>query len=187
MSAAPADGTVTDLPVAYADTRAAQLGFSLTAPAQPALAESAGTVGEIAIALRLLGASHQVIVDDGRRRICETLACLPGETGDRPASLEQSGYRFTSRIDVHSPVSMADLVGDVARTVVERRAAGLPALLGRFPGEPNAVTAIAVAPADDHRVSWQTWHTYPQSGEVVVTTSTLDHESVTATAEGLIR
>ena len=49
--------------------------------------------------------------------------------------------------------------------------------MGRFPGEPHAVTAI-VSESTDDSISWHTWHTYPQAGEVVVTTSVIQRGAV---------
>ena len=51
--------------------------------------------------------------------------------------------------------------------------AGTPALLGRFPRHPLAVTAL-FAQVDNTMVTWQTWHVYPQSGEIVETRSELN-------------
>ncbi|ACY20026.1 hypothetical protein Gbro_0704 [Gordonia bronchialis DSM 43247] len=181
MSTADSGGSTdlgpTEIDVAYADTSAAQLGFSLEAPEQPALAECSADFDGITISLRLLGASHQVIVDDGHQRLCETVACLPEMTSALPESYQGSSYYFASHVDVVEADALADLVDDLGTRVADRRADGLPALLGRFPGEPHAVTAI-ISDADAETISWHTWHTYPQAGEVVVTTSVIQRGAV---------
>ncbi|MGK5557944.1 DUF2617 family protein, partial [Actinomadura kijaniata] len=49
------------------------------------------------------------------------------------------------------------------------------ALVGVFPGSPHAVTALAVDPAapasGPDALGWRTWHTYPQTQEIVMTVS----------------
>ncbi|MET9201508.1 DUF2617 family protein [Gordonia sp. NPDC003585] len=174
--ASPPDGS-TELAVAFADTSAGQLGYSLTAPEQPALATSSGELGGITVSLRLLGASHQVIVDDGNQHLCETVACLPEVTSALPESFQHLDYYFASRVDAVHPDALADLVDDLHRRVADRIAEGMPALIGHFPGAPHAVTAI-VADDEPDAISWHTWHTYPQAGEVVLTTSRLGRGAV---------
>ncbi len=49
--------------------------------------------------------------------------------------------------------------------------------MGRFPGEPHAVTAI-VSESTDDSISWHTWHTYPKAAEVVITSSRIDRGPV---------
>ena len=172
----------TELPVAFVDTRADQLGFSLTAAPVEPLARVDHAFGALTVSLRLLGASHQVVVADhgagadgsaGPRRLCETVACLPGVRAGVPDTLRRPGYRFVSRTDTYDDESLASVVGRLIGTVDSCAAAGQPALLGRFPGDPTATTAIT-ATFRDGQVCWQTWHTYPQSGEVVYTSSAFD-------------
>lgn len=163
--------TRTDLRVPFADTRASQLGFSLTTGVLESLARLDHTVGSVTVSLRLLGASHQVIVDDGVQQLCETVACLPGIQTGLP-DVDDDGYRFTASTQAHDIPSLRRFVRDLATIVDVHAAAGRPALLGHFPGEEDAVTAI-IATVDADRVGWRTWHTYPQSGEVVVTETSM--------------
>ncbi|GAA1482240.1 DUF2617 family protein [Gordonia sinesedis] len=163
--------TRTDLRVPFADTRADHLGFSLTTGALEPLARLDRTVGSVTVSLRLLGASHQVIVDDGLRQICETVACLPGIQAGLP-DVDDDGYRFTASTQAHDAASLRGVVADLATIVDAHAATGQPALLGHFPGEEDAVTAI-IATVDADRVGWRTWHTYPQSGEVVITETSM--------------
>jgi hypothetical protein len=54
------------------------------------------------------------------------------------------------------------------------RFADLPnALGGVFPGSPDALTVLS-AGADGPRVTWSTWHTYPQTAEIVMTQTVLE-------------
>ncbi|MBD0861602.1 DUF2617 family protein [Gordonia sp. zg691] len=161
------------LAVTYADTSAAQLGFSLSAPLQEPLAQEDGEIDGISVSVRLLGASHQVLVEDGSQRICETVACLPEVTSALPQSFQESGYYFRSRIEQATPDQFAALVEQLAARVTEQMATGHPSVMGRFPGEPLAVTVI-VTESSDNTVTWHTWHTYPQAGEVVITSSRID-------------
>ena len=128
-----------------------------------------GRRGRLELRLRLLGASHQVICGD----LTETVACLPGHPPHLPDALhdETAGYRFTATV--------LRPAGDGLRTrVAALRAelAGDPyALVGVFPGDEDAVTALAVRPAPpDGSVAWRTWHAYPQTNELVLTETVVE-------------
>ncbi|MEV0154197.1 DUF2617 family protein [Micromonospora sp. NPDC050686] len=153
------------LDVPYVDTSAAELSLALGGPERPAL-----HVREVALPdgarlrLRLLGASHQVVYGD----LTETVACLPGRRPALPETLhdETAGYRFTATV--------LRPAGDGLRTRVAALRAELAddpyALVGLFPGDPDAVTALAVRPDPPAgRVAWRTWHAYPRTNELVVT------------------
>lgn len=165
------------LAVAYADTSASQLGFSLSAPLQEPLAQEDREIDGITVSVRLLGASHQVLVEDGVQRICETVACLPEVTSALPESFQESGYYFSSRVEHVNPDQLAALVEQLSVRVTEQLATGHPCVMGRFPGEPHAVTAI-VSESTDDSISWHTWHTYPKAAEVVITSSRIDRGPV---------
>lgn len=154
------------LEVPFIDVRADELQWSLTLGDQPILAHRLLEVGDFWVELRVLGASHQVVVErDGKRLWCETLACeLDGEA-QMPAEYDEPGYRFVSRID--RPEAFAQEV-----TALLDRVAAVPgALIAEFPGEPHAFTAIE--PVHSPAPGWRTWHTYPQSGEIVATETSL--------------
>ncbi|WP_210754415.1 DUF2617 family protein [Gordonia paraffinivorans] len=170
-------GPIATLSVAYADTSAARLGFSLDAPLQDPLAVRDAEIDGITVSVRLLGTSHQVVLDDGVHRICETVACLPEVASAVPESFQQTGYHFTSRVEQATPDRFAPLVEQLTALVTERSAAGFPCVLGVFPGHPHAVTAI-VTDASPEEISWRTWHAYPNAGEVVVTASHLTRDRV---------
>ncbi|MCW3840215.1 DUF2617 family protein [Micromonospora yasonensis] len=154
-----------DLDAPYVDTRAADLSLSLGGPERPALHVRELTLpGGWRLRLRLLGASHQVVCGD----LTETVACLPGRPPHLPDTLhdESAGYRFTATV--------LRPAGDGLRTRVAALRAELAddpyALVGVFPGDVDAVTALAVRPAPPAgSVAWRTWHAYPQTNELVLT------------------
>ncbi|MGW5672428.1 DUF2617 family protein [Micromonospora sp. NPDC003776] len=154
-----------DLDAPYVDTRAADLSLSLGGPERPALHVRELTLpGGLRLRLRLLGASHQVILGD----LTETVACLPGRPPHLPDTLhdESAGYRFTATV--------LRPAGDGLRTRVAALRAELAddpyALVGVFPGDVDAITALAVRPQPPvGSVAWRTWHAYPQTNELVLT------------------
>jgi hypothetical protein len=134
----------------YADTTAGDLSFALGLPELPAL----HVLRLPGLELRLLGASHQVVwtTVDGERCV-ETVACLPGREPHLPSTMDSPGYAFASGVE---PLSMAPRWRELA--------ADPHALVGVFPGVPDAVTALRVDEG-----GWRTWHAYPQTGELVTT------------------
>ncbi len=104
--------------------------------------------------------------------LSEVVACLPGVEGHLPERLSTSwtggSYAFSSErlaltAEEHERRSTA-LLG--------RLAAEPDALAGVFPGLPNAFTAIRCRVAGV-ALGWETWHSYPQTGELVHTASRL--------------
>jgi len=159
--------------VPYVDTSAAALGLWLDLPRQPALQELKLRVEGIAVELRVLGASHQVVAGG----LTETVACLPGLAPSPlpPARAEVvAGMRhaFASRVETLRPGRLRLRAAELR----ERCEADERALAGVFPGSPDAVTAIGCAPVTAGRggVSWWTVHVYPGSGEVVTTQTLLE-------------
>lgn len=156
----------------YVDTTAADLCFALGLPEQPALhvldlplPASVGGPAAGALRLRLLGASHQAVLRTGDSVLVETVACLPGLPRDLPAAVDDAdGYQFAARVRRLSPVDVAAEVGGLRRRLTDDP----QALVGVFPGSPDALTALR-ADFDDHRIRWSTWHAYPQTGELVET------------------
>ncbi|MFF4809133.1 DUF2617 family protein [Micromonospora chersina] len=154
----------------YVDTRAADLSLALGGPEHPALHVREVTLpGGLRLRLRLLGASHQVICGD----LTETVACLPGRPPHLPDALhdETAGYRFTATV--------LRPAGDGLRTRVAALRADLAddpyALVGVFPGDEDAITALAVRPAPPAgSVAWRTWHAYPQTNELVLTETVVE-------------
>ncbi|MFI6106916.1 DUF2617 family protein [Streptomyces sp. NPDC051310] len=153
----------------YLDTDADQLSFTLGRPAHEALAVRDLTIGGTEVQLRLLGASHQVFAGPVR----ETVACLPGVAGGLPAAAEQDfddwAYRFTAEVGLFAPAEFSARVARI-RSLAEDHPR---ALHGVFPGSPEAVTALTVE-RQGPGLSWQTWHTYPQSRRIVATHTRLE-------------
>lgn len=205
-----------ELEVGYCDTRAEDLGWSLDLEPQPALAARELAGSGFLVELRLLGASHQVVVRAGPDRgpdagpaaspadgpldgpdaspahspvdgptltpisgrvpgldsgpIClETLACIPDRTDPVPPEtridLGRWRYTFRSNLRRHGPADFARLLAGIEREAES-------GILGRYPGAPGAVTAIALD-CDGPTLRWSTWHTYPGQGVIVTTHSTL--------------
>jgi len=128
--------------------------------------------------LRLLGASHQVILAAGPGECLETVACLPGRQTPLPARVAKQvagwEYEFAARIEELPPHIFAARAQELLALVE-----GHPrALAGIFPGDPSAFTAL-VAHGGRHRVLWRTWHAYPQEGRLVCTRSSLVVRSAT--------
>jgi hypothetical protein len=148
----------------FADSRAADLSLAYGLRPLPALGTHRVTLGGITVELRVLGASHQVVIGDWS----ETVACLPDRAGALPAREEQTvgdyAVRFEARCD-----RPADFATTVSRIVAEC-AADTHSLVAEFPGSPLAVTALS-ARETSAGVCWQTWHAYPQAGELVWTSS----------------
>lgn len=176
----------------YVDARAADLTWSLRSAgpaadagrgaadpmALPALAVLPVRRGTLALELHLLGASHRALLTvptaagtalvSEAETLVEIVACRPGARGPLPPTAERRvgalRYSFSSAVSRHG----ADFP-DVVAGVVD----GLPveALVGRFPGEPHALTALSAPDAGTDRLVWHTWHVYPQTHEIVETRS----------------
>ncbi|MFB4312757.1 DUF2617 family protein [Actinomadura sp. 21ATH] len=157
----------------YADTRADALSFALGLPPLDALAVLPVRSGGLALELRLLGASHQVLVEPG---FSETVACLPGDPEPLPERFrgDRGGwaYDFTAATATHDGDAAFGRAVDELLARLEGRA---DALTGTFPGSPHAVTALALTtdPSPAGRTGWHTWHAYPQTREIVMTRSRL--------------
>lgn len=152
------------LDVPYRDTCADALVFALDEPPLPALAVSTVGVHGLTVQLRLLGASHQVMAGP----VVETVACLDGREGGLPARTRRAlpGWRY--EFSAVTTVA-ADFDGEIAR-LTDRLRTRDDALSGAFPGLPGALTAIVLDP-EPRGLAWRTWHTYPQTRELVVTYS----------------
>ncbi|PSL08337.1 uncharacterized protein DUF2617 [Haloactinopolyspora alba] len=160
------------LDVPYVDTRATDLVWTLGHPVVPALTSVHVPAGPgRGLELRVLGASHQVVLDGPDDQIVETVACLPGQQPHLPEAarrrLGARDYRFRTRVDRLSAAG------------VRNRARWLRALdadgdgdtvVAAFPADPDAVTALR-ARSDSARVAWDTWHLYPNSRQIVTTST----------------
>ncbi|MTD44342.1 DUF2617 family protein [Conexibacter sp. W3-3-2] len=153
----------------YADVRAADLVLRLDRAPGPTLGTRRVRVGGLEVELGLLGHSHQVHVRGDGVALCEVLACDPGRPGDLPAVREHDRithtYRFTAEV---LPLGAADGL-DLADAV----AVDPDGLVGLFPGHVEAFTALRARAVGREAVSWETWHAYPQTDELVHTTTTV--------------
>lgn len=175
---------VLELPVAYRDARAADLGLYLDLPRQQALVARSLDVHGWGIELRILGASHQVLATRQGVVVCsETVACRPDDRpGDSslasrhhrlPRRQHQPGslgdHAFASRADRLDPETFRRRVDDLVTTL----AGCTLALSGRFPGDRWATTGLRVEATSAEELHWSGWHSYPETNEVVTTSSRL--------------
>lgn len=181
----------TALSVPYIDTSASDLVWALGVEPLAALAvhdvplsalprndepvPAGGAVDEppARLQLRLLGSSHQAVLQRGQTQLSEVVACLPGQQGALPGeqSLQLPGatYSFASRTRrLPGKAAFAVTVATIGRLAARAE----HSVVGAFPGARHALTALT-ARADAHSVRWRTWHTYPQTLEIVATTSTV--------------
>jgi hypothetical protein len=154
--------------VPYADTQAADLGWSLGGGPRDALALLQVAYGSALLELRVLGASHQAVLDTPAGRCSEVVACLPGAASGLPAEAieELPGLRYAFRAQVWQ-LTRRQLAAAVARLCSEL-GGHARAVLGVFPGVPDAVTGLRADPMPTG-IGWSTWHAYPQTAELVVT------------------
>ena len=162
-----------DLAVAYADTRASQLTWRLGLAPARALATLDVVRHGVRVELRLLGASHQLLVHDSTGAVAcsETVACdLDAAPLPRGASAGSGSYRLRTSTTRLEPGAFREHVAALVAALAPRP----DALVGRYPGDALAVTALTVEPTDGGRIAWSSWHAYPQTGELVETSSRLE-------------
>lgn len=88
---------LTTLNTAYTDTRADDLAWALGREPLPALAALDLELAGAKLQLRLLGASHQVLLEEEQGSCSETVACIPGSsTRCRSASPSASATGSTN-------------------------------------------------------------------------------------------
>lgn len=150
----------------FADTRAADLSLAYRLAPLPALGTHLVRLAGFELELRLLGASHQVVFGGWS----ETVACLSGGTGDLPPVAEAVDGDLRVRFEAVSVRLTAQELAARTAEITRVCAADDHALVGEFPGDQVAVTALAVH-AEPGGVGWRTWHSYPQTGELVETRS----------------
>ncbi|CAL9505139.1 hypothetical protein SUDANB145_03502 [Streptomyces sp. enrichment culture] len=159
---------LTTLNTAYTDTRAADLAWALGREPLPALATLEVELAEGNVELRLLGASHQVLLEEGRGICSETVACIPGSRTPLPLGVAKRvgdwEYEFAAHVELLSPDAFAGRAQELLALVSDHP----HGLVGVFPGNPYAFTALLVQ-GQVGQVSWRTWHAYPQEGRLVAT------------------
>lgn len=166
---------IVDLAVAYSDSVVDDLRFATGARQVDVLGrlDVDGWQPGSTVSLRLLGASHQAVLTTPDGEYVETLACLDDDGGAPPPDehIDRVGpmtVRFTYRIDHLDSGAFSHRVAEVVSEAAENPRM----LLGRFPGEPNAVTVLS---ADHATPRWRTVHAYPQTGAWVVTSTSMIH------------
>jgi hypothetical protein len=190
---------IAPLSVPYQNVSATDLSWSLDAPDQPPLhtkLHAADVLGAaLSVEVRILGASHQIVVRDGAGQLLcrETVACREDAPGPLPIAIEREldeGYRYEVRCEVRT---VADLQFPAWVTALCDYSADIPAAtVALFPEIPNAVTAVVVEPLPStlHGVLWRTWHTYPHSdavgggGDIVATRTVLHRAPPSSGQEG---
>lgn len=157
-----------DLP--YLDTSAEELRWSLEHDPLPALVTSR-PVG-FPLELRILGASHQVVLSrPGHVDLIETVACVPDVETVLPSpglSSTVAGsltYDLTTAVDELSAEALRDRIDQLLADLRGRPGA----LSASFPGNSYAVTALHAQFGPGGEVRWSTWHAYPQHGQLVRT------------------
>src|SRR5579884_600619 len=147
---------LTTLSTSYTDTRAGDLAWCLGGRELPALAVLDLTLGRIPVQLRLLGASHQVMLGDTAadgRRWSETVACLPGRRTPLPAQVAERfddwEYEFAARVE-SLPAHAFTARAQELLELVENHPHGLA---GVFPGDPSAFTAL-LAGSKSGQIRW---------------------------------
>ena len=158
----------------FIDTKADDLVWTLTHPLIDPLATRTVEVAGRTVELRVLGASHQVVLHSGSGELVETVACLPGVPGGLPGDAEHplpgvGDYRFGSIVESLSRAELIHRVEGVQRETSNSSGG----LLVAFPGDRLAITALHLTSGSGTSLRWRTWHAYPQSGELVTTTTTL--------------
>ncbi|GAB3694436.1 DUF2617 family protein [Nocardiopsis oceani] len=160
----------------FVDTKADDLVWTLSHSLVEPLATRTVEVPGFGVELRVLGASHQVVLrsasTDGE--LVETVACLPGVPGGLPGNAEHplpgvGDYRFDSIVESLPRAELARRVD----AIHHETSVSTGGLLVAFPGDPLAITALHLTSGSEASLRWRTWHAYPQSDELVTTTTTL--------------
>ncbi|MDT0345005.1 DUF2617 family protein [Streptomyces litchfieldiae] len=159
---------LTTIHTPFTDTRAGDLAWALGREPLPSLATLVLELAGAQVQLRVLGASHQVLLDCNEGTCSETVACMPGSTTPLPLGVSRRlgnfEYEFAARVETLSAGSFAGRAQELLALVAEHP----HGLAGLFPGDPNAFTAL-LAQRRGGQVHWRTWHAYPQERRLVAT------------------
>lgn len=159
---------LTTLKTSYTDTRAGDLAWTLGLDPLPALAKLDLELSGTQVQMRLLGASHQVLLEEPGGACSETVACMPGSSAPLPVGVSKRigawEYEFAARVETLSRGSFAGRAQELLALVADHP----HGIAGTFPGDPLAFTALLVQRVEG-QVCWRTWHSYPQEGRLVGT------------------
>ncbi|MDT0310596.1 DUF2617 family protein [Streptomyces sp. DSM 44917] len=159
---------LTTIHTAFTDTRAHDLAWALGREPLPSLATLDLDMAGARVQLRVLGASHQVLLESREGTCSETVACMPDSNTPLPLGVSKRlgnfEYEFAARVESLSAGSFAGRAQELLALVAEHP----HGLAGLFPGDPNAFTAL-LAQRRGGQVHWRTWHAYPQEGRLVAT------------------
>ncbi|MEW2084649.1 DUF2617 family protein [Streptomyces sp. NPDC005283] len=159
---------LTTLKTAYSDTSADDLAWALGREPLPALAVLDLELSGAKLQLRLLGASHQVLLEEERGSCSETVACMRGSSTPLPLGVAKRlgdwEYEFAAHVETLTEGLFAGRAQELLALVADHP----NGLAGTFPGSPHAFTAM-LAQRIEGQVRWRTWHAYPQEGRLVVT------------------
>ncbi|AKG44257.1 DUF2617 family protein [Streptomyces xiamenensis] len=170
---------LTTIHTAYTDTRADDLAWALGREPLPSLATLDLELAGASVQLRVLGASHQVLLSALGDSCSETVACMPGSNTPLPLGVSKRlgsfDYEFAARVETLSAGSFTGRAQELLALVAEHPYG----LAATFPGDPNAFTAL-LAQRRGHQVHWRTWHAYPQERRLVVTRTRIGVHSPSA-------
>lgn len=135
--------------------------------------------GAITVMFHVLAASHRVEVFHYTDLVAvETVVCdvagSPSAGGSVRGSLPRHATWRSGAWFLTFDAAVVD--GNDAIHAARQRLADTvrvdEGIVARFPGDPDAITALALTAATPRSVSWNTWHLYPGSDPHVVHTST---------------
>lgn len=164
---------------------------TVAAPTDTKIADTEPTLAEatpaLALTLTVIGSSHQAILSVGPTDVfIETFACLGEDGNDSPPKRPQWDReevrhgRWAGFTEHLITATRTHVSGDFPTAAAEVLAAGADRALTAddhlsvaFPGQPGALTALSLTAAGPDRIAWQSWHCYPQHGEIVHSSSDL--------------
>lgn len=167
---------IVNLEVPFTDSCVADLRFLTRAPALPVLdaLEFPHPVPGGHLTLRLLGASHQAVVETPDGFYYETVACMPGQGEPVPESATTTvgpwRFRFASQIRTLEPGEFSVRCAELRRRAAEWENT---IMVGEFPGHPDALTFLdASSQLPGFGRGWSTVHCYPEESKMVLTHTT---------------